>query len=169
MKTTCDSYLWKFIGKIKDSWTRDADTMVRKHTSQHFGASRWEIFRKVKKTSLLAGEVSQKAFLTFPRCMGSTKKCFPCSMGRPKLTFATPLERECKFERLLNFCCCGFLWIWGRKRSILAGSFKEKLKMTQKHMICLKLTKLKMLLKPLVGARFWSEEVTTTKVSICAP
>ena len=129
--------------------------MVRKHNFQHFGTSRWEIFRKVKKNKPSRwGGVAKNVF-DVPTLHGKHKqKRFPCSMGRPNLTFATPLERECKFERLLNFCCCGFLLIWGRKRSILAGSFKENLKMIQKYMICRKLSKLKMLLKPLVGARF---------------
>ena len=41
-------------------------------------------------------------------------KRFPCSMGMLKLIFATPLERECRFDKLLIFCC-GCWWIWGRE------------------------------------------------------
>ena len=54
------------------------------------------------QTSILAREVSQKSFLTFPCCMGLVFFWLPCSVGTRFLTFATPPTRERHFFHVFH-------------------------------------------------------------------
>ena len=90
-------------------------------------------------------------------------------MGVRKVTFATPLERECSSEKNINFCCCGFWWFWGGNKVAKMGTLVRFLIFDKIIGFLKNCQKNKMLLKPMVGARFCREEVTTTKVTIWGP
>ena len=156
---------------MHDSWKRDADAISVHQQFHDFWTSRWGGVEKMKKNEFSLGRCRRMHFWRSHAAWGSQKKRSPCSMGRPKPGIATPLERERRCLQIIRFCCCGFLSIWGRQTGILAESLKENLKiiLKKKYMIFWKSSKWKMLLKPLVGARLRSEEVTTTNVSIWAP
>jgi len=78
---------------------RDAEAMVRKLHFHHFRASRWGGVEKMKKIAFSLGRCRKKRFWRSHAAWESKKKRFPCSMGMRKLTFATPPERECRFEK----------------------------------------------------------------------
>ena len=128
-----------------------------------------EVLKKWKKSNSRWGGVDECIF-GVPTLHGDhKKKRSPCSMGRPKPRIATPLERERRFLQIIRFLLLWILVDFGSANWQPRGEFKGKLENDQKYLIFWKSSKWKMLLKPLVGARFRSEEVTTTKVSICAP
>ena len=154
---------------MKDSWKRDADATVIQQHFHDFWASRWGGVEKMKKIEFSLGRCRRMHFWRSHAAWGSQKKRSPCSMGRPKPRIATPLERERRVLQIIRFLLLWILVDFGSANWHPRGEFKGKRENDQKSMIFWKLSKWKMLLKPLVGARFRSEEVTTTKVSIWAP
>ena len=129
-----------------------------------------EVLKKWKKQNEFSlGRCRRMHFWRSHGAWGSQTKRFPFSMGKPKPRIATPLERERPVAQITRLL---LLWICGDLESANwqpRGEFKGKLENDQKYLIFWKSSKWKMLLKPLVGAIFRSEEVTTTKVSICDP
>ena len=101
---------------------RDADTLIPKWRFHDFWASRWGRAAKVKKIAFSLGRCRKSRFSHSHAAWGSKKKWSPCSMGVPKVIFSTPLERECSFEKCINFCCCEFLWFWGSKQVAKMGT-----------------------------------------------
>ena len=120
---------FEFIGKMKDYWKRDADATVIQQHFLDFWASRWGGVEKMKKIAFSLGRCRRMHFWRSHAAWGSQKKRSPCSMGRPTLRIATPLERERLCLQIIRFCCCGFWSMLGRQTGILAGSLKENLKM----------------------------------------
>ena len=104
------------------SLQRDADTMIPKWHFHDFWASRWGRAAKVKNIAFSLGRCRKSWFSHSYAAWGSEKKRLPCSMGVPKVMFATPLERECSFEKCICFCCCGFWWFWGGNKVAKMGT-----------------------------------------------
>ena len=77
-----------------------------------FFDSRWGGVEKMKKSPSRWGGVAKCKNRAPTLGADHKKKCFPCSMGVPKLIFATPLERERRFHKTWKFCCCEFWWFW---------------------------------------------------------
>ena len=106
-------------------WRRsrgDAEAVVRKRPYHDFWAYRWGRVTKMKKIafSLERCRKSDKS-RSHAAWRSKTKKRLPCSMGVRKLIFATPLERERRFQKLCNFDCCEFCWNLGGQKVCKTG------------------------------------------------
>ena len=154
---------------MKDSWKRDADAMVIQHHFHDFWASRWGGVENMKKIEFSLGRCRRMHFWRSHAAWGSQKKTIPMQHGK-----AETENRDTSRARtsILTDHWILLLWIFVDLGSAIwhpRREFKGKLENYEKYMSFWKSSKWKMLLKPLVGARFRSEEVTTTNNSIWGP
>ena len=96
-------------------WRHVVESVVRRQLFWQCWASRWGGVEKMKKTHSRSGGVA-KCENRIPTLGGNqNKKRLPCSMGVPKMIFATPLARERRFQKRWKFDYC-------EKLSILGGT-----------------------------------------------
>ena len=154
---------------MNDSWKRDADAITIQHHFHDFWASRWGGVEKMKKNVFPLGRCRRMHFWRSHAAWGSQKNDPHAAWEGRNWELRHLSSENADFDRSSDFCCCGFWSILGRQTGILAGEFKGKLENGENYDIFWKLWKSKMLFKSLVGARFRSEEVTTTNNSIWGP
>ena len=97
-------------------WHCDADAMVRKLQFHDYWASRGGRAAKMTKIAFSSGRCRKHWKSRSHAAWQSNKKWSARSMGMLKTIFATPLDRECLFEKVISFCCCEFWWIWGSEK-----------------------------------------------------
>ena len=124
-----------------------------------------EVLKKCKKSHSRCREVLQKSLFALPCCMGSKKKTLPMQHGSAKNDFCNTSTARMRFFELWFVCCCKYVEIWGQEKNVPAGTLKANSKTMKNYKIFSRLTKSKMFLKPMVGARFRSEEVTATDLT----
>ena len=113
-----------------------------------------DVSKKWKKSHSRWGGVAKVVFCTPTLGADQQNNRLPCSMGVPMLMFATPLERERLFQKWCILCCCEFCWILGGHKVCKMGRPVRFWILLIFRWRPSKVTKSKMLLKPLVVAIF---------------
>ena len=102
-------------------WQRGTELMVRKVHFHDFRASRWGGVKKMKKQSPSRWGGVANCVISTPTLHGKQKKTTPMQHGNAKSCFCDTSSARMLVWKFINFCCCGFLWIWGGKKVARMG------------------------------------------------
>ena len=123
---------------------------------------------KNEKNRLLAREALQIANIALPCCMRSKTKNVSHAAWERETWFLQHIERKRSVVQTWKFCCCEFWWFWGGENVAPSNGFSKIVVFWSKNQNFIKIAKMEMWLKPLVGARFVANKVTTTQDQILA-
>ena len=91
--------VWKIIIGNGRKLTHDVEAMIQKRHLHHFQASRWGRVTEMNKITFPLERCRKNEFSPYHAAWDAETKRFPCSMGRPNFTFATPLRWEGRFHK----------------------------------------------------------------------